>query len=232
MPDSIQRIGNQGWLVLLGGGEFSFGETLEADERWISKLGEGSIGFLPTASGSTDYATNFAVYLKESFGREMTVIPIYRARDARRQKNAARIEQASAVYIGGGVTDQLVQTLEDSAALEALGRKLASGGLVVAIAGATQAFGILVRSLLGRNILPGFGWLPSGVIEPNFDPGHDRRLRQLMEQEGVEWGLGLPAGSAVLLGPEGSQEILGPVFELGDSDGDFSILESQSTEEG
>lgn len=136
------------------------------------------------------------------------------------------------MYIGGGVTDQLVQTLEDSAALEALGRKLASGGLVVAIAGATQAFGILVRSLLGRNFLPGFGWLPGAVIEPNFDPGHDRRLRQLMEQEGVRWGLGLPAGSAVLLGPAGSQEILGPVFELEDSDGDLQILEGQSTDEG
>jgi cyanophycinase-like exopeptidase len=232
MSGSIRRIGDQGWLVLIGGGEFSFGETLEADERWISKLGEGPIGFLPTASGSTDYAENFSLYLKESFGREMTLIPVYRARDARRQKNAERIEQASAVYIGGGVTDQLVQTLEGSVALEALGRKLASGGLVVAIAGATQAFGIFVRSLLGRNIVPGFGWFPGGVIEPNFDPGHDRRLRQLMEQEGVEWGLGLPAGSAVLLGPNEQQEILGPVFELEDHDGDFEILGDQSTEEG
>lgn len=232
MPGSIQRTGDQGWLVLLGGGEFSFGETLEADERWISKLGEGPIGFLPTASGSIDYAANFELYLKENFGREMTLIPVYRARDARRQKNVERIEQASAVYIGGGVTDQLVETLDESAALEALGRKLASGGLVAAIAGATQAFGMLVRSLLGRHVLPGFGWLPGGVIEPNFDPGHDRRLRQLMEQEGVQWGLGLPAGSTVLLGPAGDQEILGPVFELEDSDGDLSILEGQSTEEG
>ena len=142
------------------------------------------------------------------------------------------IDQAAAVYIGGGITDQLVETLQDTAALEALGRKLACGGLVVAIAGATQAFGVLVRSLLGRDILPGFGWLPGGVIEPNFDPGHDRRLRQLMEQEGVQWGLGLPAGSAVLLGPAGEQELLGPLFELEDSDGDFEILEGLTTDEG
>ena len=232
MAGSIRRVGDQGWLVLIGGGEFSFGETLEADASWVLKLGDGPIGFLPTASGSTDYAENFSLYLKESFGREMTVIPVYRDRDARRQKNAERIEQAAAVYIGGGITDQLVQTLEDSVALEALGRKLASGGLVVAIAGATQAFGVLVRSLLGRHIVPGLGWLPGGVVEPNFDPGHDRRLRQLMGQEGVSWGLGLPAGSAVLLGPGGHQEILGPVFELEDADGDLLVLQGQSTEEG
>jgi hypothetical protein len=63
------------------------------------------------------------------------------------------------------------------------------------------------------------------VVEPNFDPGHDRRLRQLMEQEGVQWGLGLPADSAVFLGPGEQQEVLGPVFVLEDPDGDFEILE-------
>ncbi|NHZ73201.1 MAG: type 1 glutamine amidotransferase-like domain-containing protein [Nitrospirae bacterium] len=232
MSGSIQRIGDQGWLVLLGGGEFSFGETLELDKIWVSKLAEGPVGFLPTASGSTDYAANFSLYMQESFGREVTRIPIYRPRDARRQKNVERIEQASAIYIGGGITDQLVETLEGSPALEALGRRLSSGGLVVAIAAATQAFGMLVRSLVGRDFLPGFGWLPDGVVEPNFDPGHDRRLRELMSQEGVQWGLGLPAGSAVLLGPGEQQEILGPVFGLEDSDGDLRILQGQSTEEG
>lgn len=225
MPGPVRRIGDQGWLVLLGGGEFSFGETLEADERWISKLGEGPIGFLPTASGSADYGENLARYMEEGFGREVSLIPIYRARDARRQKNVERIEQACAIYVGGGVTDQLVQTLEGSPALEALGRKLASGGTVVAIAGAAQAFGCLVRSLRGREFLPGFDWLPGGVVEPNFDPGHDRRLRQLMDQEGVGWGLGLPAGAAVLLGPEEQQEVLGPVFTLEDFDGDFQVVE-------
>ena len=225
MPGPMRRIGDQGWLGLLGGGEFSFGETREADGRWISKVGDGAVGFLPTASGSTDYAANFALYLKQSFGREMSLIPIYRSRDARRQKNIERIDQAAAIYIGGGVTDQLVETLEDSPALEALARKLGSGGVVVAIAGATQAFGKRVRSLLGRDIVPGFGWLREGVVEPNFDPGHDRRFRHLMEQEGVEWGIGVPAGSAVLLGPDDKQEILGPIFALQDHDGDFEILE-------
>ena len=84
MPAPIRRFGDKGWLVLLGGGEFSFGETREADERWISKMGEGAVGFIPTASGSTDYAANFELYLKEAFGREMSLIPIYRSRDARR----------------------------------------------------------------------------------------------------------------------------------------------------
>ena len=36
-----------GWLCLLGGGEFSFGETLDADHAWVEKTPAGTIGFLP-----------------------------------------------------------------------------------------------------------------------------------------------------------------------------------------
>jgi hypothetical protein len=35
-----------GWLALLGGGEFSFGETLAADRAWLAKAAPGPIGFL------------------------------------------------------------------------------------------------------------------------------------------------------------------------------------------
>ena len=96
--------------------------------------------------------------------------------------------------------------------------------LVVAIAAAAQAFGCHARSLYGGSVVAGFSWLPGGVVETNFDPGHDRRLRQLMTQPGVAWGLGIPASSAVLLGPEGQIDLVGNSFLLEDPDGDFQIL--------
>jgi cyanophycinase len=232
MSRLLNRSVDRGWLVLLGGGEFSFGETLAADEMWIAKLAEGPVGFLPAASGSADYGSNYAKYLEEAFNREVSVIPIYRSRDARRQRNVERIEAASAIYMGGGVADQLVETLAGTPSLEALNRKFESGGVVVAIAGATQACGAQVRSLLGRQVVPGLGWLVDGVVEPNFDPAHDRRLRQLMEHPDVRWGMGLPASSAVLLGPGGEQEILGPVFILESPDDDFEVLNDKSIGEG
>ena len=34
---SLRRIQGDGWLVLIGGGEFSFGETLEVDRAWLAK---------------------------------------------------------------------------------------------------------------------------------------------------------------------------------------------------
>lgn len=221
----LSRIPGSGWIVLVGGGEFSFGETEAVDRAWLEKTQEGAVGFLPAASGSTEYGGHFATYLRQSFEREVETIPIYRARDARRGKNSERIAAVSAVYIGGGVTDHLLDAVRDTPALEALEEKLRSGGSLVAIAAAAQSLGQVARSLVGGGSIPGLGWLPGGAIEPNFDPAHDRRLRQLLEHPEVRWGLGIPAGSALLLGPEGKAEIIGTVFALAGADDDLEPLQ-------
>lgn len=221
---SLKRVAGDGWLVLIGGGEFTFGETVEADRAWMEKVGPGAVAFLPTASGSTEYGEFFTAYLKEGFERAVDVVPIYRKRDARRGKNLERLDSAAATYLGGGVTDHLLEAFADEPALEHLAKILGAGGVVVAIAAAGQAFGVAARSIFAGAAVPGFGWLPGGVVEPNFDPGHDRRLRQLLEQPGVTWGLGLPAGSAVLFGPEGAVETVGSVFVIEGADGDIQLI--------
>ena len=117
-----------GWLALLGGGEFSFGETEEADQAWIERTPPGPVGFIPAASGSNDYPRHFAEYLKEEFDREMEIIPIYRERDGRRGRNSERIRDVAAVYIGGGVADHLLEAIRDTPAAEALAAEARRGG--------------------------------------------------------------------------------------------------------
>jgi cyanophycinase-like exopeptidase len=220
----LERCPGDGWLALLGGGEFSFGETLAADRAWLARCAPGPVGFVPAASGSNDYPRHFADYLGQAFGREVETVPIYRGRDARRGRNAERLRQVAAAYLGGGVTDHLIEALAGSPAAAALGDRLAGGGMVVAIAAAAQAAGAVARSIAPGQTLPGFGWLPAGVVEPNFDPGHDRRLRRLLRLPGVHWGLGLPTSSAVLLGPGGAGELVGTVFRLAGPDADLEVL--------
>ncbi len=220
----LSRIPGDGWIVLIGGGEFSFGETETADEAWLDKTPPGTVGFLPAASGSTEYGGHFATYLEGAAQRRVETLPIYRVRDSRRAKNSARIAGVVAVYLGGGVTDNLLDALRETPAQAALEEKLASGGTVVAIAAAAQAVGQVARGL-GGGTVPGLGWLPGGVVEPNFHPSHDRRLRELLDHEDADWGLGIPAGSAVLLGPEGEVEIIGTVFAVAGADGDLEPLQ-------
>jgi cyanophycinase-like exopeptidase len=213
-----------GWLVLLGGGEFSFGETAEADRAWLEKCPPGPVGFVPAASGSVDYGRHFTDYLREAFGREVEVIPVYRVRDGRRGKNAERIVAVAAVYLGGGVADQLLDAVALTPVHEALTAKLAGGGVVVAIAAAAQACGAAVRSIGGRGIVDGLGLAPGLAIETNFDPAHDRRLRQLLGRPGVERGVGLAAGSALMIGADGRFEAVGEVFALAAADSDLVPL--------
>ena len=99
---------------------------------------------------------------------------------------------------------------------------------MVAIAAAAQALGVVARSVAPGQHLPGLGWLAGGAVEPNFDPGHDRRLRKLFARPGVEWGLGIPAGAAVLLGPGGAVEVVGTVFGLADAEGELIPLAGPS----
>lgn len=218
----LSRIPGAGWIALLGGGEFSFGETELADLAWLGKTPPGPVGFIPAASGSTEYGGHFAEYLERSFGRAAETIPIYRARDARRRKNCGRLAECSALYLGGGVTGRLLEALRASPALDALAAKLGSGGTVVAIAAAAQSLGEVARDLFGSGLLAGLGWLPGGVVEPNFDPSHDRRLRRLLEPPDAHWGVGVPAGSALLLGPQSEVEIIGKVYFLASADGDLA----------
>lgn len=225
MFERAERLHGTGWLVLIGGGEFSFGETVEADKAWLAKAAPaGPIGFLPTASGSEDYAGYFSAYAREGLKRDSLTIPIYRGRDARRVKNCDRITGCAAIYLGGGIADQLVDTLAEAPALEALEQTIRSGGVVVAIAAAAQAVGAQMRNLTGKEVLVGFSWLPRTAVETNFDPAHDRRVRDLLNLSGMRWGLGLPAGSALLIGPECRLETVGPVFILDGPEGDWSVL--------
>ena len=224
------RLPGGGWLALVGGGEFTFEETLDADSAWLEKTPPGLIAFVPAASGSADYGQHFATYMREVFEREAVTLPIYRPRDARRGKNVERIAECSAVYLGGGVADHLLDALAGSPAADALVGKLAAGGVVVAIAAAAQAVGEVARSIRPGQTVPGLGWLPGGVVEPNFDPGHDRRLRKLLQAPDARWGLGLAAGSCLLLGPEGARELVGEAWTLDHPEGELRPLEAGPAE--
>jgi cyanophycinase-like exopeptidase len=224
MTVETKRIPGAGWLALLGGGEFSFGETADADQAWLDRAeAVGAVGFVPAASGSLEYGTHFADYLEETFERRVETIPIYRPRDARRGKNAERVAAAAHLYLGGGVPDHLLDAIVGTPSLEAMQHKLEGGGTVVAIAAAAQALGQVVRSLFGSNLLSGLAWLPGGAIDTNFEPAHDRRLRQLLTHPEVHWAVGIPSGSALLLGPDGEREVIDRVYALGDPEGEIEI---------
>lgn len=207
-----RRVGG-GWIVLIGGGEFSFGETREIDEFLVSKLTAPNrrIAFLPTASGSHEYAIHLGKYFAGlDPGIELINVPVYRPRDARRGKNLDLIRSASLIYLGGGVTNLLLHTIRRSPAEQAMTVAMDRGATLAAIGAAAAALGQFARDMQRPGAaIPGLEWLPGMVVEAGFDPSRDTELRRLMSVPEVTLGLGIPPRTGVAIGPDGSGQVLG-----------------------
>ena len=200
-------------LVLIGGGEFSFGETREIDEQLIARLPADNkrIAFLPTASGSAEYATHLGNYFKQIDPAVETInVPVYRPRDGRRRKNLDLIRFAGLIYLGGGVTNNLLATMKESGAEMAMRDAAADGTTVAAIGAAASCFGTHARDMHGNgSALPAFGWLDATVIDTGFDASDDTMLRRLMSIEGTRLGIGIPPKTALSIGNDGSATVIG-----------------------
>jgi cyanophycinase-like exopeptidase len=209
----IPRAVANGWIVLMGGGDFSFGQTREIDEFLISKLPQDRrrIAFLPTASGSQEYAGHLGNYFT-GLGSDIELIniPVYRPRDARRGKNLDLIRSAPLIYLGGGVTNLFLETIGRSPAEAAMREAVHGGATLAAIGAAAASLGQFARDMRRSGAaIPGLAWLPGSVVEAGFDPSNDRELRRLMSIPQVRLGLGIPPQAALALGPDGTGEILG-----------------------
>ncbi len=199
-------------LVLIGGGEFSFGETRAIDEFLLSRMpaDRRSIAFLPTASGSPEYALHIGNYFRGIDPSVETInVPVYRGRDSRRQKNLDLILSAGMIYLGGGVTNQLLSTLRQSATEMALRDAAQNGAVIAAIGAAASCFGTRVRDMSAAGSLDGMGWLSRTAVDTAFDAADDVTLRRLMSSADVDIGIGIPPGSALSIGEDGSTEIIG-----------------------
>jgi cyanophycinase-like exopeptidase len=210
---TLPPTGLGGLLVLIGGGEFSFGETEEVDRFVFGRMPERSrtVAFLPTASGSPEYATHFGAYLgRLGIAAVVENVPVYRGRDVRRARNLETIRSAGAVYIGGGVTNRLVEVLRDSPVLEAIAEASRRGAVVAAIGGAAAALGgVAIDAEWPSGRLAGLGILGAAVVEAGFEPGYDERLRRFASLPQVGFALGIPRATAVAISPGGDAEVVG-----------------------
>jgi len=200
-------------VVLIGGGEFSFGETREIDEFLVAQMpaDRRRIAFLPTASGSAEYAQHLGKYFHEIDGSVETInVPVYRGRDNRRQKNIDMIFGAGMIYLGGGVTNNLLETLRGSPAELALRDAAANGAVVAAIGAAASSFGAHARDMRAGGALDGLGWFQNTVLDAGFDAANDTTLRRLMSLPDVETGVGIPTRTAIAVEGGGSTRVIGP----------------------
>jgi len=193
-------------LVLIGGGEFSFGDTREIDEFLVRQLERKTIAFLPTASGSAEYATHLGSYFKQIDPAISTInVPIYRGRDVRRARSLDQLRFAGMIYVGGGVTNTLLSTIRGTPAEEAMREAASEGTIIAAIGAAAASFGVHARDMHSpASALPALGWLAGTVIEQD-----DTMLRRLMSFPDVKTGISIPPKTAIAIDSAGNATLLG-----------------------
>ena len=124
-----------GHILLAGGAEFG-GALADLDRRALALAGgaDAPLVILPTAAApdnNQDRAGRTGAAWFRSLGaRNVTVLPLLRRKDAADPALAATLEAARFIYLLGGFTHYLGQTLLDSAAWAAMRAAHAQGAVI------------------------------------------------------------------------------------------------------
>ncbi len=200
----------QGWLVLIGGASERWQTTGPIDRAAIAAMSDDSpIAFLPAAGCPPDYGESFLAHYTRLGAPPGYVVPIHDAASANDPVNARRLAQAGLIYIGGGDTRMLLDTIA-GAALDALAAAFASGAVIVGMsAGAIALAAWGVSADPGVGVLRGWGWLPNAIVAPHYTPERSPALRAALIDHPQLLGLGIPEDAALALGPRGEVQTWG-----------------------
>jgi cyanophycinase-like exopeptidase len=197
-----------GWLVLGGGGSWRAGETDAIDTAALGWTNiDQPIAVLLAAGGSSADGEALLDYFIELGGPNGYILPIHSSADAQRVENCRLLAEAGLVYIDDGPDLLgLIRSLRESPALTALGDAFSDGAVIVGMGAGAIALGAWGADQdVADQIEPGWGWLPSAIVETHFA----NRLRCLLNTHPDCLGLGIPAGVALALGPDSRVETVG-----------------------
>ena len=194
-----------GWLVLIGGASDRWRSTEAIDRAAVEAMSDESpIAFVPAAGCPPDYGPSFLAQYLRLGAPPGYVVPIHDKPSARDPANTRRLAEAGLIYLGGGDTRRLVETLAGTPALDAMAAAFAAGAVIVGIsAGAIALAAWGVSADPGVGVVPGWGWLPQAIAAPHYDALQADALHAALKDRPDMLGLGLPEDAALALGPAG-----------------------------
>ncbi|MBA2285773.1 MAG: Type 1 glutamine amidotransferase-like domain-containing protein [Ktedonobacteraceae bacterium] len=163
-----------GYLVLEGGAEFG-GRMAEPDQRAIELAGgfDAPICIIPTAAAPDNNhqrAGRNGVRWFQSLGaRQVELLPLIDTASANDPNIAARIGQARLLYMLGGFTGYLGQTLANSASWRAMLAAYEAGAL---IAGSSAGAMVMCQYYVDpstQRVVEGLGLLPNTCVLPHHN---------------------------------------------------------------
>jgi dipeptidase E len=201
----LQWRSGAGWLVLIGGGSWEENEVIHS-QAISAIVDEAPIAFLPAAETDPTYGESFLSYYAELGAPPGYVVPIHDQYSARDPANYRRLAQASLIYIGGGETQRLIETMEGTPAIEAIAEAYDAGAVIVGINAGAIMLGRWGISQHPKKVLPGWGWISDSIIAPHYLSAQQAEVRAALQLYPEAIALSIPDQVALALGPEGDVE--------------------------
>ncbi len=208
----------EGWLVLLGGGDWSRGETDLVDAKVLSIANLDRPIVTLFSEGDVTHAEQLIehyVLLGGPTGEAFSLQKMTK-QDLQSPRFLTLLEEAGILYLGGDNPLSLVRSLHRTPALVQILRGFATyqGLILVGAGGGAAALGAWLVSSKSSSPLQhperGLGFLLNGIVAPHFTTTEEAAaLRQILRLYPKYLGLGIPEGTALALGPQGQVETWG-----------------------
>jgi len=211
----LHWLDGEGWLVLLGGGDWRNGSTDQADAQLLSVanldrpmlvlMAEGS---RTAAEETLEHFTTLGgpggeAYTLETLTRDYLETPGF----------LTLLMEAGILYLGGENPLPLVNTLVNTEAFRQIveGYSTLQGLTIVGAAAGAAALGHWVfTSRPPYQQALGLGFVMNTVVVPHFTRTEDSPILRALPKLGDSLlGLGVPDGTALALGPNGQVEMWG-----------------------
>lgn len=194
-----------GRLLLCGGNKLP-----KSVLDWFFQAGgaeKGSLVIIPTASPQSDLGdfSRWTTMWKDYRWQNVSVLHSMESDDAKRFEWIEMLKNANAVWIAGGNQQRLVDRYSNTSVLDELRSLLARGGIVGGTsAGAAIASKVMIAGgLTEPRTQVGWGLLPNLIVDQHFSQrGRFERLRNSIQENPTQLGLGIDEATAVLITTE------------------------------
>ena len=200
-----------GRLLLCGGNKLP-----KSVLDWFFQAGgaeKGNLVIIPTASPQSDLGdfSRWTTMWKDYRWHDVSVLHAIESDDAKKPEWIDMLKDASAVWISGGNQQRLVDRYSNTKVLGELRTLLARGGIVGGTsAGAAVASKVMIAGgLTEPRTQEGWGLLPNLIVDQHFSQrGRFERLRNAIQENPTQFGLGIDEATAVLI-TEGHMQVMG-----------------------
>jgi cyanophycinase-like exopeptidase len=191
----------QGWIVLSGGGDRTAEDASDIEAQAMTRIGLGEPVAYLWAAGDIESADQHLEVLADLGAPTGYLVDVLTEDDATISR---QIAEAGMVILGDGPNLEQLRMATVGAALEGMNQAFARGGVIVGIGAGAALLGSFLEGAAG------LGWVEGAVIMPRHDDeGQAARLHSLLAAHPGAYGLGIGAGSALALGPNGEVEAWG-----------------------